>query len=189
MTLLNLGAGGQRYPAPWINVDTLREQLVIGTPERDNLDAEPNYVEHDLRETLPWHDDSVDGILAQHLLEHLPCHDAVRLLAECRRVLVPGGVVVVSVPDAEYFLRVLDQDTKENAVKLFGEPITDPKYGRFFEYALFHREHVQVLTHTSLKCLFIAAGLEFKPSIIPGEIYARLNRLAFSTVLMGTKPA
>lgn len=195
MKLLNLGCGGARFPEPWINVDTLREQLVIGTPERDNLDAEPNYVEHDLRETLPWHDDSVDGILAQHLIEHLPCHDAVRLLAECRRVLIPGGVVVASVPDAEYFLRVLHEDTRENAVRLFGEPISEPQFERFFDYALFHASHIQILTSASLKCLFIAAGFSMyhdganyeSPVFI--ELESRLNRRKFSAIQFFTKPA
>src|SRR5687767_9443839 len=137
MILVNLGCGGARYPEPWINVDTLRDQLKPGTPERTNLDAEPNYIEADLRNPLPFADNSVDGILLQHVIEHFACHDAVKLLAECRRVLVVGGIVVVSVPDAEYFLRVLGDDTRENAVELFGEPISEPQYERFFDYALF----------------------------------------------------
>lgn len=196
MKYLNLGCGGDRHAAQWINVDTLREQLVIGTPERENLDAESNYVEHNLLEPLPWPDESIDGILAQHLIEHLDCWQAVRLLAECRRVLIPGGVVVVSVPDAEYFLAHLHEDTRENAVKLFGEPISEPEHETFFSYALLHRDHKQILTYASLKCLLIAAGFEAPDihSTMPETaetklIYDKLNRRKFSAVMSGVKPA
>lgn len=192
MKYLNLGAGGARYGEPWINVDTLREQLVIGTPERENLDAESNYVEHDLLETFPWADESIDGILAQHLVEHLDCWQAVRLLAECRRVLIPGGVVVVSVPDAEYFLDNLHHDTRQNAVALFGEPISEPQYERFFDYALFHRSHRQILTNLSLRCLLLKAGFGEHDigyaGALPEQIAEKLNRRKFSLVMVGTKP-
>lgn len=195
MKWLNLGCGGARFPEPWINVDTLRSQLAIGTPERMNLDAEPNYVDHDIRTRLPFNDNYAGGILLSHVVEHLDCHDAVRLLAECRRVLSVGGIVVVSVPDAEYFLSVLDRDTRENSVELFGEPICpdEPQWTRFFDYGLFHREHKQILTAASLQCLMIKAGFEQRHiggvsefEVDSGMIGA-LNRRVFSVEMIARK--
>ncbi len=42
---------------------------------------------------------SVDGSFIEHVLEHIGLDDVFHLLDECRRVLRPGGVRRVSVPD------------------------------------------------------------------------------------------
>ena len=53
----------------------------------------------DLREPLPFPDEEWDGILLHHVLEHLPVRCVVPHLKECHRVLRPGGVLRVAVPD------------------------------------------------------------------------------------------
>jgi len=200
MKLLNVGCGGQRPQCPkWINLDELRKHLNIGTPERTNLDKETNYVEHTLVEGGPMPFlDVFDGVLLQHVIEHFPCHDAVKVLEDCRRVLKPGGIMVVSVPNAAYFLEVYDQDTAERAIALFGEPISEPHYTRFFDYALFHKEHKQVLTFDALRCLALKAGFTldgFRKAMSPvgpqwqvvAELQRQLNRMTFSILLWCSK--
>jgi predicted SAM-dependent methyltransferase len=194
MKLLNVGAGGNRPQGDhWWNTDTLRTQLAIGTPERANLDAEPRYVEWDLLNgPVPFEYESFDGILLQHVIEHFTCHEAVEVLKKCRALLKPGGVILVSVPDAEYFLQVHDQDTKERAVELFGEPIHDEGFERFFDYALFRYDHKQVLTDVSLMCLMIKAGFNFNtyPDSEPApltEMQKQLSRRMFSVELYAIK--
>ena len=54
---------------------------------------------HDLTKPLPFAADSFSAIYASHVVEHLYLKDAQKLLAECRRVLKPGGVVRIVVPD------------------------------------------------------------------------------------------
>lgn len=50
--------------------------------------------------SLPFENDSVDEIYASHVLEHLGYQmDARNALAEWHRVLVPGGLVRIAVPD------------------------------------------------------------------------------------------
>lgn len=53
-----------------------------------------------LAETLPFPDGSFDAVVGQHLIEHLP--DAASALTEWRRVLRPGGRVVLVTPNADY---------------------------------------------------------------------------------------
>jgi SAM-dependent methyltransferase len=54
----------------------------------------------DLREPMPFLDNSCAMVHSEHFLEHLAYpHDAMRFLTECFRVLRPGGVFRVGVPD------------------------------------------------------------------------------------------
>jgi SAM-dependent methyltransferase len=50
-------------------------------------------------QALPFRDGAFDAIKATELLEHVP--DVGRTLAECRRVLRPGGYLVITVPFLE----------------------------------------------------------------------------------------
>ena len=55
-------------------------------------------VQANVEEPLPFEDASFDAVVAGELFEHLQFPDA--LVAEARRVLRPGGVLVGSVPNA-----------------------------------------------------------------------------------------
>jgi ubiquinone/menaquinone biosynthesis C-methylase UbiE len=54
---------------------------------------------HDLTKPLPFATNRFSVIYASHVLEHLYLKDAQDLLLECRRVLKPGGLVRIVVPD------------------------------------------------------------------------------------------
>lgn len=207
MKLLNIAAGSVRPQDDfWWNLDRLREVLPLGTPERANLDSEPRYVEHVVGASpLPFEDNSFSGCLISHFIEHLDCMDAARLMEDCWRILEPGGVLLVSVPDASYFRKVHAEDTVENAARLFGEPIHLPDgETTFFRYALWMREHKAVLTEDALWCYFQRAGfakvhlinkllpsaLEIchsPPTTAIGNMVSMLNRLPFSLVMAAVK--
>jgi len=53
----------------------------------------------DAAERLPFPDDLYDVIYASHVLEHMAWQRTVAVLAEWRRVLRPGGLLEVWVPD------------------------------------------------------------------------------------------
>jgi predicted SAM-dependent methyltransferase len=87
---LHLGSATNRLSG-WVNVDLLR-------PGR-TLD-----LYWDLRRPLPFKDASVDAIFAEHLLEHMPFAAGVELLREWHRVLRPGGVTRIGVPDLDRYI-------------------------------------------------------------------------------------
>jgi predicted SAM-dependent methyltransferase len=89
---LNLGAGPRGVDDPhWINVDAAPAPGV-----RFLID---------FRRPLPFADASLDGVFCEHVLEHFGQEDGERLVREVGRILRPGGVFRVIVPDAEYVLR------------------------------------------------------------------------------------
>lgn len=62
----------------------------------DNRDSEC-----DVTKPLPDADASVDAVMVEHGQEHLTIHEAYSFLAECRRILRPGGLLRVTVPSIE----------------------------------------------------------------------------------------
>jgi SAM-dependent methyltransferase len=204
--LLNVGCGGQRPQEDhWWNLDQLREFLKPGTPERTNLDAEPRYIECNLlQQSIHFPDQTFDGILLQHVLEHFACHETTEVLGKCRAVLKDGGLLVASVPNASYFRLHHGDDDRANALALFGESISgdwqDSQCKSFFEYALWHREHKQILNEDGLWAILRRSGFEHKniwryvPEVVlqPGgivlrEIDKQINRRKFSTILCAYK--
>ena len=68
-------------------------------PDKDfiNYDIKPfGDVQGDCTEGLPFKNESLDGVLASHILEHIP--DLRRLKGEIHRVLRKGGKLTVIVP-------------------------------------------------------------------------------------------
>lgn len=191
MRILNIGCGAVR-PKSWVNLDNLHEQLLEGTPERDNLNKEKNYINHDISlGTLPFAADMFSAVLLSHVIEHFDCRKGMEIIKEAGRV---ANVVVVSVPDASYFREVNDCDNVETAVELFGEPIHLPDgETTFFDYALWMRQHYAILTEDSLWAYFKKAGFRaierFEDMITPETeaIKPYLNRTKFSLIMVGVK--
>jgi trans-aconitate methyltransferase len=65
-----------------------------------NVDlAPPADLIADLQDTWPWSTGSVEQIIANDILEHLP--DKIHTMNETYRVLEPGGVVALRVPTTD----------------------------------------------------------------------------------------
>ena len=80
---LHLGCGNKRFEG-YINIDwrkTGATDLVC-----------------DIR-NLPYNDNSVDLIETYHIIEHLPRRELPKALREWRRVLIPGGKLIIECPD------------------------------------------------------------------------------------------
>lgn len=65
----------------------------------------------DLRRSLKIADNTTNGIFCEHTIEHLTYAEADRLLHECHRIMKPGAVIRVVLPDISLFIeRYRDQD-------------------------------------------------------------------------------
>jgi SAM-dependent methyltransferase len=108
--LVNLGCGSRFHP-DWVNLDL--------------HSAHPGVQPCDLSRGVPLADNSCDGVFNSALLEHLQPEDAARFLRECHRVLKPGGIFRLGVPDLESIARMYLRQL-ERAVA--GEPGADHDY-------------------------------------------------------------
>lgn len=88
---LNLGGGPHVYPR-WVNIDTR-----YGIESTENL--LPLWLERS--EQLPVQSNSMDYVFSSHFFEHVDDELMDALLLEARRILRPGGVMVVLVPHFE----------------------------------------------------------------------------------------
>jgi predicted SAM-dependent methyltransferase len=67
----------------------------------------------DLRNGIPFPDASIQKIYSSHLFEHLYYKDIESLLGECKRVLIPGGLFLICVPNARLYIEAyLNKDEK-----------------------------------------------------------------------------
>ena len=82
---LNVGSGQRKFGGDFINCDI-------------NPKWEPDVVTDGASMPM-FADGSADLIVSHHVAEHAGCGDAGPMFRECRRILAPGGSLIVCVPD------------------------------------------------------------------------------------------
>lgn len=91
MRYLNIGCGTNFHKA-WVNID---------------IHSSSPYVEvHNIRNGLPFQPEEFHAVYCSHLLEHLKKNEAILLLKEVVRILMPRGVIRVVVPDLESIAQI-----------------------------------------------------------------------------------
>lgn len=138
VVLLNLGCGEKTSDQPGVvNIDwsamlrlrsnalfRLAVPLVLRGERRERFDSLPdNILVHDLANGIPYPDASVDAVYHSHTLEHIDRDVAPAFLSEVRRVLRPGGVHRIVVPDLERLGRayVDSLDARDSNGEIAGE--------------------------------------------------------------------
>lgn len=104
MTSKNVQFGcGFRIGSHWLNFDvspSLRLSKVPGLQTLLRLPPWPKSVRYgDVVKGLPVADSSCQRLFCDQVLEHLAQEDALTALRECRRILAPGGVFRLFVPN------------------------------------------------------------------------------------------
>jgi SAM-dependent methyltransferase len=124
MLILNLGCGTRTSAHPdVVNVDwslniRIRKSRLLRLAVSPLLDARRRsrldqmggrLLAHDLSKGIPFESDSVDAVYHSHVLEHLDRPIAREFLREALRVLRPGGICRIVVPDFEFVCRAYVQ--------------------------------------------------------------------------------
>ena len=101
---LNIGCGTD-YKRGWINIDN----------NSDNNIAEGRVdLDWDLRNPLPFPENSVDFIFHEHFLEHLTVEESHSAITDMMRVLKPGGVMRIAMPDLEDIFELYNDENWKN---------------------------------------------------------------------------
>lgn len=121
---LHWGCGPKKLPN-WVNIDGWKTDAT-------------DYV-HDLRAKLPFHDETVELIFTEHVLEHVEFDIARQVLADFYRIMKPGGRIRIVVPGLEECIRAFSQGETGWFAKV-DEPCVTVGVGfnRIF-YSHFHR--------------------------------------------------
>ena len=91
-----------REAASWL-VKGLGAIGVLNQERKQRLSRiDPGILCWDLRHGIPFPDGTFDAVYHSHFLEHLDRSVAPAVLRECGRVLKPGGIVRVVIPDWEW---------------------------------------------------------------------------------------
>ena len=88
---LNIGCG-RRYHRAWANLDLEANDSTV--------------IRHDVKRGIPFDAGHFNAVYHSHVLEHLKPEQGQRLIEECFRVLAPGGVLRIVVPDLERIARL-----------------------------------------------------------------------------------
>ncbi len=151
-----------------------------------NVDIQPlhEYAHHngynfrhaDIRQGLAFQNsESVDWIYTSHFLEHLKREDALRFLKDCRRVLKPGGVIRVIVPNATYLMVRAARDLGNYETSLIDDfselsyevSKCDNSLDAF--YALACENHHALYSNDTLSALLLEAGFSTARNARPGD--------------------
>jgi predicted SAM-dependent methyltransferase len=158
---LNWGCGGHTAPG-WVNVD------IQSGPGID--------LSCDIREGLPLESRSFDYAVSVHALQELAYPDLVPALKELQRVLKPGGVLRLVLPDLKKGIRayVLGQN---NYFRVDPDEVRSPG-GRFIMHMLWYGYSRTLFTADFIEELLVRA--EFADV---GECHCRVTASRFREIV------
>lgn len=178
---LNLGSG-QHGPESWVNLDRSPTMLLRRLPapakgallkagilRESHLQAwAPNVVRRNLIKPFPVAPGSVDAIYSSHFFEHIYLDDAQALLRECHRILKPGHVLRLALPDGEAWARELveagDDPTgaagRRYHARLGSHPEVRPAGKRALTFKIGGHVHRWQPTRGLVRALLVEAGFD-----------------------------
>ena len=142
ITILNLGCGTKTSPL-CVNIDwsiylrlkrnpvgsAIARRVLKGERLANFLSLSSTLIVHDLRRGIPASSSSVDAVYHSHVLEHIGRDYVPTFLGEILRVLKPGGVHRVVVPDWERMARDYIDDVERSQL----EPSFRDRHEQFIE--------------------------------------------------------
>ncbi len=121
---------------------------------------------------LPFRDGAFDCVISSQVIEHIPYDDA--LFAEMRRVLAPGGTLIIGTPD----------------YATIGWRTIEPLYG-FFAPGGYRDEHITHYTRESLMRILARHGFVHEETayVMRSELIMRMRRAENAAVATAPPPA
>lgn len=105
---LHIGCG-TNYFEDWTNIDNNSDNNI------QRLD-----LNWDLRNPLPYEENSVDFIFNEHFLEHLTVLEGLKALMDFKRILKPDGIMRIAIPDLADCIKLYNNDNwKEDNAEFF----------------------------------------------------------------------
>lgn len=110
----------------------------------------------DLRRGIPFGDGSAEAVYSEHLFEHIGMDGGLVLMREGWRVLAPGGVMRITVPDLERYVRSYLGD----------DPLLDecrdarPTRAMAFDEVFYHHGHQAMYDFETLALMLRSAGFD-----------------------------
>ncbi|MEK7555434.1 MAG: methyltransferase domain-containing protein [Patescibacteria group bacterium] len=148
-----------------------------------NIDANPlrpKILLYDVRLKLPFSDDSATIIYVSNILEHFYLDELANILKEFRRIMRPGGILRIVVPDLEKSISSYIQKDSQ----FFSDFPRNFKSigGRFVNLIFCDSQHKTAFDFNFIKELLAAVGFSSKniykksygQSLMAKEIYARI---------------
>ena len=175
----------RKYVSPWKNRNGKGVHLNLGCGDKYcdyfvNIDANPLRKPDlwlDLRNGLPFADQSVDSIYTAHILEHFYPDELVKVLSECHRVLKTDAGMRIVVPSLESAIAAYSA----RELQWFSDwPRSNRSVGgRFSNYIFCDGQHRNAFDFEYMSEMLLSAGFsEVKKSrpgasrLYPGEALA-----------------
>jgi predicted SAM-dependent methyltransferase len=174
---VHLGSGLDLRPG-WVNIDLALYNGNVPT----TVPPQAIFVNHDLRAGIPLETGCADLVYSSHFFEHLEYVEAVRLIRDSYRILRPGGVFRLSIPDFRRCFEAYVRGDAEFFAPLAGHPLIDglepgtATLVDFLNYAVYQSgEHRWIADEEKLVSLLRRVGfmraerMEYEEGLDPGS--------------------
>ena len=154
---LNLGCGDIVFP-DYINIDLYSEKADIKA---------------DIRK-LSFSDDYADEIIAYHVIEHFDFHEAFEVLKEWKRVLKPGGRLMLETPDFLKSCKAFISADEQNKIGLYSHFFSEPWKNSGFVHKFLYTENQLRWTLEQIGFKNIAIGVPIRYTG-RGDVHLRME--------------
>jgi predicted SAM-dependent methyltransferase len=143
---LKIQLGSGLFPKEgWVNID---------------LYGPPTDVTWNLARGIPFDDGTVDAVFHEHLMEHIPLEAGLKVTEECHRVLNPGGVLRMAVPDAGRYVRSYTDANGDSRAFLERNRPARPTTLLAVQEVFYYTDHQTMYDFETLALVCRAAGFE-----------------------------
>jgi len=156
-----------------LGVDASEQMLIEATDNIGDLAGRLSFRLIETVESLPFPDESFDGVICLSVLEYLECPDDA--LKEMSRILKPGGTIIFSVPHGHSFLRSIQKIYRRLGISQREKSV------RYLDYSRFESTPQEMAQAVRKYGMLVYEIVGFDP-IMPNIIHAVLRPSLFYAI-------